>query len=277
MSPGTLYLCGVPIGNHQDATFRLIETLKKVDAIACEDKRITGLLLETFQIKNKLINYHAHNEKESADEIISLLKTGQSIALVTDAGMPSISDPGFYLAREALNTIGEMIPVVVIPGVSAVTTAITVSGMACDEFAFYSFVPKKNKAEFFQEKLTGPTGIYFESPERLLDTLQVLKDLDLKQFIFVGRELTKTHEETFRGNVIDALAHFEGKKAIKGELVLIIEKNQKSTADLLPEKILGLAKNLVAKGLKKSEVANLLAESLEINKNELYSKLQSKE
>jgi len=274
MPLGTLYLCGVPIGNHQDATFRLIETLKKVDAIACEDKRITGLLLETFQIKNKLINYHAHNEKESAEEIIGLLKTGQSIALVTDAGMPSISDPGFYLAREALN---EMVPVVVIPGVSAVTTAITVSGMACDEFAFYSFVPKKNKAEFFQEKLSGPTAIYFESPERLLDTLKILKDLELKQFIFVGRELTKTHEEVFRGNVTDALAHFEGKKAIKGELVLIIEKNQNAAVVALPEKVLSLAKNLVAKGLKKSEVAGLLAESLEINKNELYSKLVSKD
>ncbi len=277
MSVGTLYLCGVPIGNHQDATFRLIETLKKVDAIACEDKRITGLLLETLQIKNKLINYHAHNEKESTEEIMSLLKVGQSIALVTDAGMPSISDPGFYLAREALNTIGEMIPVVVIPGVSAVTTAITVSGMACDEFAFYGFVSKKNKMEFFQAKLMGPTGIYFESPERLLDTLQILKGLELKQFIFVGRELTKTHEETFRGTVSDALIHFEAKKAIKGELVLIIEKNKKSTEALLPEKILSLAKNLVAKGLKKSEVAGMLAESLEINKNELYSKLVSKD
>jgi 16S rRNA (cytidine1402-2'-O)-methyltransferase len=271
---GTLYLCGVPIGNHQDATFRLIETLKNVNLIACEDKRVTGLLLETFQIKNTLINYHIHNEKESTAEIIEKLKSGLSVALVTDAGMPSISDPGFYLAREALN---ELIPVVVIPGVSAVTTAITVSGMACDEFAFYGFVSKKNKAEFFQEKLNGPTAIYFESPERLLDTLQVLKDLELKQFIFVGRELTKTHEETFRGTVSDALIHFEAKKAIKGELVLIIEKNQKPTEALLPEKILSLAKNLVAKGLKKSEVAGMLAESLEINKNELYSKLVSKD
>jgi len=274
MTLGTLYLCGVPIGNHQDATFRLIETLKKVDLIACEDKRVTGLLLEKKKKKNKLINYHAHNEKESADGIIEQLKEGKSVALVTDAGMPSISDPGFYLAREALN---ELISVVVIPGVSAVTTAITISGMACDEFAFYSFIPKKNKAEFFQKKLSGPTGIFFESPERLLDTLQTLKDLDVNRFIFVGRELTKTHEETFRGTVDDALTHFAGKKAIKGELVLIIEKDQNSATVDVPDKILSLAKNLVAKGLKKSEVAALLAESLEINKNELYSKLVSKD
>lgn len=219
--PG-LYIVSTPIGNLADITLRALDTLKNVDLIACEDTRHSGILLAHYNIKNKLTSFHEYNKRERTPEIIRLLKQGQSIALISDAGTPGISDPGFYLIRE---TIKENLAVIPIPGPSALISALTVSGLPSDRFVFEGFLPKRDgrKRKKIEElKQETRTMIFYDSPHRVLDSLQdILEILGDRPMVLV-RELTKKFETIMRGKISEILSKIEGTK-IKGEIVLVIQ------------------------------------------------------
>lgn len=221
---GTLYLIATPIGNLKDLTERAKETLNAVDLILAEDTRKSGLLLRHFEIKKPLNSFFEHNETSRIEKVLSDLKNGKSIALLTDAGTPTISDPGYKLVREAVS-LG--INVVGIPGASAVTLALSVSGLPTDKFLFLGFLPKKEgqKRNYFSELITRfsdfpVTLIAFESPYRLIETLEVLNGIKPETKIAVCRELTKMYEEVIRGIPKDLLNFYKDREP-KGEITLV--------------------------------------------------------
>ena len=218
-----LYLVSTPIGNLKDITLRAIEVLSSVDVIACEDTRKTGLLLQKLEIKTKpqLLSYYEENEQGRIPQIIGFLKQNKSVALVSNAGTPTISDPGYKLVRECLN---QGIAVESIPGPSSVLTALTVSGLPTDKFLFLGFLPKKEgKRKTILESLPKKTTIiFFESPFRLLKTLKELKEIFGDIDIVICRELTKIFEEIQREKIGDLINHFEQIKP-KGELTILFQ------------------------------------------------------
>lgn len=218
---GILYVCATPIGNLSDASQRLIDTLKSADLIAAEDTRQTKKLLERFEIATRTTSYHEHNIKHKTPQIISELLEGKDIALVSDAGMPGISDPGEELIREAIIKGIKIIP---IPGPSAVITALAVSGLPTSRFVFEGFLPREGKQRRrILRKLTeeGRTIVFYESPHRLIKSLKDILEIFGNRKICVAREITKIHEEFFRGTVSEAISRFE--KEVLGEITLIIE------------------------------------------------------
>jgi len=220
MNLGKLCLVATPIGNLKDITLRAIDILSSVDVIVCEDTRKTGLLLKKLEIDNnpQLLSYYEENEAGRIPQIISLLKLGKNVALVSNAGTPTISDPGFKLVRECIK---ENINVEAIPGASAVLSALIVSGLPTDKFIFLGFLPKKEgKRKKILEKLEkDTTTIIYVSPYRLVKRLEELKSLFGDIEVVVCRELTKMHEEVKRDKISDLLSYF-GKKKIKGEITL---------------------------------------------------------
>lgn len=222
---GTLFIVATPIGNMHDITSRAIDTLSKVDYIACEDTRHTGNLLHQLQITNyKLLSYYEQNELKRIPEIVKFLKEGHDVALVSDAGTPTISDPGFKLVREC---IAQGIKVESIPGPSSVITALTVSGLPTDKFLFIGYLPKKegHRQKLFNEftiiqRSIIVTVIIFEAPHHLVKTLQEMKDIFGDIDIVICRELTKIHEEVRREKISQSLAHF-AKVACRGEFVIL--------------------------------------------------------
>ena len=222
---GTLYLVSTPIGNLEDITLRALRILKEVDIIAAEDTRRTGLLLNHFQIKKTLERYHDHNKTRKTPVLIDYLNRGISIAVVSDAGTPGISDPAFYLVREA---IVHDISVVPIPGPTAAISALTASGLPTDRFVFEGFLPHKKGRKTKLDRLTNEqrTIILYEAPHRLLKTLQDLLDILGDRSIAVCRELTKKFEEIVRGPVSKIISLFS-ETTIRGEFVLIIEGKTK--------------------------------------------------
>jgi 16S rRNA (cytidine1402-2'-O)-methyltransferase len=217
---GVLYLVSTPIGNLEDITLRAKRILGEVEVIACEDTRKTGLLLKKLEIpKKQLLSYYEENELKRIPQIIKLLKEGKKIALVSSAGTPTISDPGFKLVRECVK---EKIKVVSIPGASAILTALTASGLPTDKFLFLGYLPKKQgKRKKVLESLPAKTTIvFFESPHRLLRSLGEIKEILGDIEIVVCRELTKIHEEIRREKVSQTIKHFEKEKP-KGEFTLV--------------------------------------------------------
>jgi len=218
---GILYIVSTPIGNLSDISLRAIETLQKVDLILAEDTRKTGTLLKSLKIKKNLLSFYEHNELARIPQVIDFLKRGQNLALVSDAGTPTISDPGFKLIREAIT---QGLKIESIPGASAALAALVVSGLPTDKFIFLGYLPKKQgKATKIIKQIADLdfTIILFESPKRLLKNLKLLKDLLGNKSIVVARELTKLHEEYLRGDIEDIIEHFK-KNPIKGEITLII-------------------------------------------------------
>lgn len=220
---GTLFIVATPIGNLKDITLRAIDTLKAVDLIACEDTRQTGKLLAQHQIRKPLVSLHEHNERPQTERLLERLKAGQSVALVCDGGTPLISDPGWWLVRQAIE---RGISVTAIPGPSAAIAALTVSGLPSDRFAFEGFLPQKATArrkrlEVMRDE--SRTVIVYESPHRLVKALgdirDVLGDVDLA----AARELTKMFEEVRRGRVSELIAHFTAHPP-RGEFVLVIQR-----------------------------------------------------
>jgi 16S rRNA (cytidine1402-2'-O)-methyltransferase len=222
MATGVLYIIGTPIGNRQDITLRALETLKKVNRIACEDTRVTQKLLVLFEIKKPLISFHQHSKKLRFDQIILALESGENIALVTDAGTPGISDPGNLLVAEVIQRGIAVIP---IPGVSSLTALASVAGIDLTHFAFWGFPPhKKGREKFFKEilALDFPV-IYFESPHRVIKNLELLEKFSAEKNIILGREITKMFEEIVRGKVGEVLKYFkENEDKIKGEFAIIV-------------------------------------------------------
>jgi len=220
---GTLFLVSTPIGNLKDISSRALETLESVDLIAAEDTRISGRLLKEYQISTRMISFYEQNEKNKLVEIIDRLKSGENIAIISDAGTPTISDPGYRLVRQAHL---DRIKVSAIPGPSSVINAMSVSGLPTDHFYFEGFLPrKKGRLTRFKFLAALPsTVVIFESPMRLIKTLKDIDKYIGNRIVCVCREMTKIHEEIFRGSVWKTLNHFQNKTSIKGELVILIAK-----------------------------------------------------
>jgi len=225
LSLGSIYVVSTPIGNLADISLRAIDILKTVDLIACEDTRQTAKILNHYKIKTKMTPYHDHNKEYKTSSLIDLIKNGNSIALVSDAGTPGISDPGFYLIREAIKNDINISP---IPGPSALTAAALASGMEIDRFLFEGYLPrKKGRLKRLKELAAYKvTIVIFEGPHRVLRSLRDLRDTLGDRKAAIGRELTKVHEEFIRGNLSDLIANFSERKP-KGEFVIIIEGNKK--------------------------------------------------
>jgi 16S rRNA (cytidine1402-2'-O)-methyltransferase len=221
MDIGILYIVATPIGNLGDMTFRAVETLKRVDLVACEDTRVTRKLLTHYEIGTPTISYFQHSKLSKISQIMDILKTGQNVALVTDAGTPGVSDPGNKLVEQALV---EHLPVVPIPGPAGLTALISVAGIDMQKFVFLGFPPHKKGRETFFRQVSEMTAqelpvIFYESPHRILKALKSLSALK----IIVGRELTKIFEEIVRGTAEEALRYFENHPdKVKGEFVIIV-------------------------------------------------------
>lgn len=221
IQPGTLYIVSTPIGNLEDITFRAVKILSGVDLIAAEDTRKTKILLEHYKIQKELISYFQFNEAKRTPELIEALKSGKSIAIVSDAGTPGISDPAYRLVRAAIE---EGINIIPIPGASALLAALVVSGLPTDGFVFEGFLPHKKgrRTKLGQLKSESRTIILYESPHRILKTLQQLQEILGDRQVAVGREITKKFEEIFRGTLSEAFNYFSS-KSIKGEFVLVVK------------------------------------------------------
>ena len=220
---GHLFVVGTPIGNLEDITLRAISTLQNVDLILAEDTRNSKKLLSAHNIDTKMMSYHEHSKEKETKRVISLLLDGKNLALISDAGTPTISDPGYGLIRDCIKKEIKIIP---IPGASAITTAMSVSGLPSDSFAFFGFLPqKKGRIKKIKELLNvDNTIILFESPFRLEKTLNQLKEYLGNRSVVVGRELTKLYEEIIRGNLEDVIKYFS-KSKVKGEIVIMIGKD----------------------------------------------------
>lgn len=222
---GTIFVVPTPIGNLEDMTFRALKTLKTVDMIAAEDTRHTQKLLNHFEITNKLISYHEHNKRERTNQLLSIVEEGGTIAIVSDAGMPAISDPGADLVREAID---KEINVVVLPGANAALCALVASGLPTDEFLFYGFLPRKKQekeAELDRLKQIKATIILYESPYRVKETLRFIAKQMGNRHIIIAREMTKIYEQFVRGKVEDVIAWTE-ENDLKGECCIVIEGNE---------------------------------------------------
>ncbi len=219
--PGILYIIPTPIGNLGDMTFRSVEILKSVDLILAEDTRTSGHLLKHYDIHTPAQSFHAHNEHKKVEEVVRRLKEGTSIAQISDAGTPGISDPGFLLVREAL---ANEIEVEALPGATAFVPALIKSGFPCDRFVFEGFLPHKKGRQSRIESLKDEkrTIIFYESPHRLLKTLEQFKELLGNRRVSVSRELTKKFEETVTDTIDEVLTYFSS-KSIKGEFVIVLE------------------------------------------------------
>lgn len=216
-----LFLVPTPIGNLDDMTFRAVQTLKDVDTILAEDTRVSGKLLKHFEIETPMKSYHQHNEHQKTDSIIKAIKNGQTHALISDAGTPAISDPGFLLVRECVQA---GVPVECLPGATAFVPALVNSGLPNDKFVFEGFLPVKKGRKTKLEELAQEkrTFILYESPYKLLKTLKNLEEhLGEDRQISISREITKLYEETLRGSLKEMISHFEIHKP-KGEFVLVI-------------------------------------------------------
>ncbi|MBW1678967.1 MAG: 16S rRNA (cytidine(1402)-2'-O)-methyltransferase [Deltaproteobacteria bacterium] len=221
VSPGTLFIIATPIGNLEDITFRAVNMLKEADLIAAEDTRRTRILLNAYSISASLTSYHDHNKERQGKRLLKKLLSGKSIALVSDAGTPGISDPGYYLVNLAIQNDIIVTPV---PGVSAIITALSVSGLPSDRFSFEGFLPKKvNLRRKYIHKLINEerTIILYESPHRIMATLQDFLEICGERWIVVARELTKVYEEIVRGPLSGVLKKLNEKKR-KGEFTILV-------------------------------------------------------
>lgn len=217
-----LFIVPTPIGNLQDITLRALEVLRSCDIILAEDTRKTGVLLKHFDIKNSLRSHHKFNEHKTLNIIIHLILSGKNTALVTDAGTPGISDPGFLLIREA---IAHNISIETLPGATAFVPAIVNSGLPCDKFVFEGFLPvKKGKQKLLENlKNESRTMVFYESPYRLLKTLKLFKEtMGIERKVSVSREISKIYEETIRGTIEEVINHYSNHPP-KGEIVIVLE------------------------------------------------------
>ena len=268
---GTLYLVGTPIGNLEDMTFRAIATLKQVDLIAAEDTRHTGKLLHHFGIETPQTSYHEHNAHKRVPELVEKLQQGMAIALVTDAGMPAISDPGVELVQ---GCIAAGVRVVPIPVVTAGIAALTASGFATQYYGFDGFLPtdkkeRRDRLEILRSETR--TMILYEAPHRLLRTLEDLaKSLDKTRRISVARELTKLHEEFWRGSIEEAIAYFTDHTP-KGEFTLVLEGAKPIDKPVWTEEvILKELQNLIDAGISRSDASRQLAELADLPRRQIY-------
>ena len=276
LAKGTLYVCATPIGNLGDITVRVLDTLREVDLIAAEDTRHSRRLMQHYQITTHMTSYHAHNEKKKSLELVEKLKEGQTIALISDAGLPGISDPGCEVIRLCN---AENIPVDVLPGPNAALTALVLSGMPTEHFAFHGFLPSttgERKRNLEQLVHLPQTQIFYEAPHRLVATLRGMSECFGERSAAVVRELTKLHQEVHRGTVLELKETFE-QTAPRGECCILI-------APYVPVKPVGgpvewcqEVKEGISRGLSKKDAMKEVAKRYGVRKPEVYQALLDEE
>ena len=265
---GTLYVVATPIGNLEDITLRALRVLKEVDVIAAEDTRHTQILLNHYGIRTPLTSYHEHNEKTKARQLMSRLERGEQIALVSDAGTPAISDPGYRLAVEAIQG---RIPVIPIPRASALTAVLSANGLPTDRFVFDGFLPaKKQERRARLRALSSETRtlVIYEAPHRLTETLNDLVEILGDREIVLAREVSKVHEEFLRGRLTEVAKQVAGRE-IKGELTLLIG-GSRGQSEVSQEQIEKEIRKLKNDGLRVKEIAEILGEKYGYPKKEIY-------
>ena len=266
--PGTLYIVATPIGNLEDITLRAIRTLKEVDIIAAEDTRHTQTLLRHFSINTPLTSYHEHNERAKTGQLVARLERDESVALVSDAGTPGISDPGYRLVLEAIRRGIRVVP---IPGPSALIAALSASGLSTAGFNFRGFLParKRERRSKLQElRLERYSIVVYETPHRLKESLDDIREIFGDRRMVMGREITKLHEEFLRGRISEVIAEVS-RREIRGEVTLIIE----GCSDVDPPSEEALREEiaeLVADGLRVKEIAEVLGEKYGYSKRQIY-------
>lgn len=267
---GILYICGTPIGNLEDVSIRLLKTLRTVDFIACEDTRHTIKLLNRYKIKKKLISYHEHSNLNREDYIINQLLEGKNVALVSDAGMPGICDPGERLVQKAIEND---LDIEVIPGPSAAVSALAVSGLDTSTFVFEGFLPRqasKRIETLERNKEESRTVIYYETPHRLMKTLQDIHTvLGAKRQIVLVRELTKKHQELIRGNIDEIIDRFK-QQSPRGEICLLIGGKPEEPIEFNVDQLIKEVDDLIGKGMDKKEAFKMKARQYNLQKSVVY-------
>jgi 16S rRNA (cytidine1402-2'-O)-methyltransferase len=284
LAPG-LYLVATPLGNLEDITLRALRVLRSVDRIACEDTRQTAKLLGHFGIRTPTVSYHTHNENSRASELIEALKAGGRIAVVSDAGMPGIADPGATIAAEA---IAAGITVYPIPGANAALSALIASGLNAERFAFHGFLPSKEgqrrtTLEALRDTIAGATEhathIFYETPHRIVDALADIADLfGPHQRIALARELTKLHEEFLRGTAAELLANLQARPSIRGEMVLLLDGTPTTSSSTAAAAHTTLAEEvahlMITESLTEKDALKRVAKARNIGKSEAYREWQ---
>jgi 16S rRNA (cytidine1402-2'-O)-methyltransferase len=265
---GILYIVATPIGNLDDITLRALRVLKEVDVIAAEDTRHTRILLSHYDIHTPLTSYHEHNEKTKAQELVAQLRQGQNIALVSDAGTPAISDPGFRLVVEALRAGIQIVP---IPGPSALIAVLSASGLPTDRFVFEGFLPAKKRQR--RERLQALRGeqrtlIFYEAPHRLKDALEDMHQALGDRHAVLAREVSKIHEEFRRGSISELLGALGG-EALRGEVTLIVG-GATAVSAVDEDRLTAEIRELKSQGLRVKEIAEVLGEKFGYPKKEIY-------
>lgn len=276
-SKPALYLVATPIGNLEDITLRALRILKEVDLIACEDTRQTQKLLSHYGIEQRTISYHEHNELTRAAELILQLEQGSCIALVSDAGMPGVSDPGYRLVSLAIR---HRIPVVPIPGASAFLAALVASGLPTDSFRFSGFLPEKSgkRRKVLESIVTSTrTQIFYEAPHRLIESLEdIVATLGPGRHVVIAREITKLYEEFLRGSAAEVLENLKQRDDIRGEITLLIGKAEDGGMPAIEQKNVRerIRDLMTAAGLDEKEAMKRLAKQMGVSKSEVYRELQ---
>jgi 16S rRNA (cytidine1402-2'-O)-methyltransferase len=272
---GTLFIVSTPIGNLEDITFRAVRVLKESHTIACEDTRQTRKLLDHFGITTPLTSYHDHNEDTRAIELVGKMRAGSDVALVSDAGTPLVSDPGYRIVTAAIEA---GIPVVPIPGPSAMLAALAASGLPTDQFRFAGFLPAKSTQrrkvlEGVREEMG--TVIFYEGPHRILEALEDVEATLGNRYIVVARELTKLHEEFLRGSAAEVRAQLASRPAVKGEITLLIAKASEPVAT--DQSVEDAVKELEQQGVSRMDAIKRVARARGVGKREVYRRLSGNE
>jgi 16S rRNA (cytidine1402-2'-O)-methyltransferase len=277
--PGTLYIVATPIGNLADITHRALQVLRDVALVACEDTRHTRKLLQHYGLDTKTVSYYEHNEQQRARELVELLQQGSDVAIVSDAGTPAISDPGFRLVRAAIENGVTVVPV---PGPSALIAALVAAGLPTDEFFFGGFLPARSsarRARLTELRAVPGTLIFYEAPHRLAASLQDAYGVLGEREAVVARELTKLHEELRRGRLSELAEHYSQTEP-RGEIVLLIDRNvldQGPAPESLPSSVSDLVARFEAEGLERRAALKKAARELGLSRAEAYRRLTQKQ
>ena len=278
--PGTIYLVATPIGNLEDITLRALRILREADVIACEDTRQTRKLLDHFEIRKPLVSYHEHNEAARAEELVAKADAGAAVAVVSDAGMPGISDPGFRIVRSAIE---RGVPVVPVPGPVAAEAALAASGLPTDAFRFCGFLPaRQGERRRLLESLAQETAtlIFYEAPHRILATLEDVAAVLGPRPVVVARELTKVHEEFVRGRAVEVLAELRSRPSLKGEITLLVARapqGEAQAAAVLPPIHQRVQQLIREKNVDRMTALKQAARERGISKREAYRLWQERE
>lgn len=267
---GRLIVCPTPIGNLEDVTLRVLSALREADVVACEDTRRTRVLLERYGVSATLVSYHEHNERARATQLVERMQKGDVVALVSDAGTPLVSDPGFVLVRAC---VGAGLAVEVLPGPSAAVSALVASALPADVWRFVGYLPRK-RGELAKLLGAAETIVGFESPNRVAASLEVLASIDAARPVAVCRELTKVHEEVVRGSAGELAARY-AEQPPRGEVVLVVGGAPAGEPELAPA--LGALRKLVAAGAKPRAASSVVASLTGVKANALYRALMEDE